>query len=111
MDANEVYDNRGTVTIGEYDGGMSDERQRPTAHAIEQLLNTLCVKLGFCLPASVNRQLANSGPTNADLFAKAVFKAEGLDPRLHVSLFRQVRAIVADHFRRISDSSAAPPRG
>ena len=72
-----------------------------TATETENLLYTLCVDLGFCLPPSANLQLKNSPPSDIDSFTDAVFTAEGLDPRYADRRLRaQVRAVVSDRFAR-----------
>jgi len=45
-----------------------------------KLLNTLCVKHGFCLPPLWNARLKRNPPKTAKAFTDTVFSAEGLDP-------------------------------
>jgi len=58
---------------------------------VQQLLDELCVDLGFCLPADEQRRLRESPPVDADSFTDAVFEAEGLDAGLDKRLRKQVR--------------------
>ena len=72
-----------------------------TAPEVERLLNDLCVHLGFCLPPDERARFKESPPADVRSFTDAVFFAEGLDPdtsRRHI--YRQVRDMVADAFRR-----------
>ncbi len=66
-----------------------------------QLLNDLCVELGFCLPRADVERLAAAPPTDVLAFTDAVFSAEGLSPQTaDRHLYRQVRDMVAAAFRR-----------
>jgi hypothetical protein len=68
---------------------------------IEQLLNDLCVKLGFCLPPDDIARLVNETPPSVASFVDSVFVAEGLNPEIaDRHLYRQVRDMVAETFRR-----------
>jgi hypothetical protein len=70
-----------------------------------QLLNDLCVNLGFCLPPSDIARLTKDPPDSVSSFTDAVFLAEGLDPETaDRRLYRQVRDAVADAFRRAEDA-------
>ncbi|GAA4321261.1 hypothetical protein GCM10023178_32950 [Actinomadura luteofluorescens] len=62
------------------------------------LLRDLCIDLGFCLPPQEHAALCDSPPTDVDAFTNAVFRAEGLDPSPHASLYAQVRKMVAKAF-------------
>ena len=68
---------------------------------IEALLYELCVVLGFCLPPDAQARLKNDPPKDANEFADAVIRAEGLDPYADIPLHlrRDVRNRVAKHFR------------
>ena len=54
----------------------------PSKKEIEILLETLCVKHGFCLPSNISNRLVKFSPKTADKFAKSVIEAEGLNPEL-----------------------------
>ena len=63
---------------------------------VYSLLSKLCIDLGFCLPPDEIARLQESPPSSVELFADAVFLAEGLDPdAADQSLRKQVRAQVA----------------
>ena len=72
---------------------------------VEALLYELCVVLGFCLPPDEQARLRESLPTEVDAFTDAVIRAEGLDPHADIPLHlrRDVRARVAEHFRKAED--------
>ena len=72
---------------------------------IEALLYELCVVLGFCLPPDAIARLMSNPPVNADEFADAVIRAEGLDPDsdIPLNLRRDVRNRVAKHFKDAED--------
>ena len=72
---------------------------------VEALLYELCAVLGFCLPPDEQARLRASPPTEVDAFTDAVIRAEGLDPSADIPLHlhRDVRARVAEHFRRADD--------
>ena len=66
--------------------------------------------MGFCLPADRQRRLTEQPPPDAHQFTEAVFIAEGLDPSTaDLRLYRQVKAIVADAFRRSEDRQINAP--
>lgn len=68
---------------------MSEDRTR-------QLLNDLCVKLGFCLPTQDVERLVDHPPPDVLAFTDAVFLAEGLAPdTADRALYRRVRDMVA----------------
>jgi hypothetical protein len=67
--------------------------------AVQQLLDELCVGLGFCLPPDEQRRLRESPPLDVDSFTDAVFEAEGLDAGLDGRLRRQVRERVDRRMR------------
>lgn len=54
---------------------------------IQLLLDTLCVKLGICLPSAQRLQLIQYLPSNITAFVDAVFKAEGLNTQCIVDTF------------------------
>src|SRR5688572_20852219 len=72
---------------------------------IDALLSELCVALGFCLSPNEQARLKESPPTDVDTFTDVVIRAEGLDPYVDVPLHlrREVRARVAEHFRKAED--------
>ena len=70
-----------------------------TAH-LEQLLDRLCIQLGFCLPPIERLRLAENPPQSAEAFTDAVFTAEGLDPSTaDRHLYRRVRDLVREALR------------
>ena len=72
---------------------------------VEALLAELCVALGFCLPPDEQARLRASAPADVDEFTDALIRAEGLDPHTDIPrhLRRDVRARVAEHFRKAED--------
>lgn len=73
---------------------------------IETLLRELCVDLGFCLPPDAEARLKSEPPVDAQEFADAVIRAEGLEPSADIPLHlrRDVRDRVAKHFREAEDA-------
>jgi len=66
---------------------------------VAQLLNDLCVRLGYCLPPDAQQRIVSDPPTSVDAFTDAVVEAEGLDPVLMATEQRQqVRRMVAAAF-------------
>jgi hypothetical protein len=66
-----------------------------------QLLYSLCIRLGFCLPPETQTLLAESPPEDIDEFTVAVFRAEGLDPETaDQQLYCDVKNMVATAFRQ-----------
>jgi len=47
---------------------------------IMKILNVLCIEYGFCLPETVRREICNEKDLDAFALARAVVRAEGLDP-------------------------------
>ena len=73
----------------------------------EILLDTLCERLGFCLPPIHRTRLRDRPPPDAKSFADAVFWAEGLDPVTADSgLYRDVMTEVKQAFARAHRSGA-----
>lgn len=70
---------------------------------VKALLYELCSRLGFCLPAAVQRSLEREPPVEAHSFADAVFIAEGMDPQAHPRLRKQVCDCIASHFARAAE--------
>ncbi len=68
---------------------------------VGDLVNGLCVRLGFCLPPNDIARLCEDPPAEVLAFVDAVFAVEGLDPATgDRHLYRQVRDMIADAFRR-----------
>ena len=66
---------------------------------VGQLLNDLCVRLGYCLPPDDQQRIISDPPTSVDAFTDAVVTAEGFDPVLMATEQRQqVRRMVAAEF-------------
>lgn len=76
-----------------------------TPDKIEKLLTELCVVLGFCLSPDAVARLKSEPPADADAFADAVIRAEGLDPYadLPLHLRRDLRDRVVKHFNDAED--------
>jgi len=69
------------------------------------LLALLCARLGFCLPPAAEKRLAEHPPADVLEFTAAVFIAEGLEPSTaDRRIYRQVKAAVAEAFRRSEDA-------
>lgn len=78
-----------------------------TEHEVEQLLDELCIRLGFCLPSTEYERIKSAPPADVRSFTQAVFVAEGLDPdTAGRRLYRQVRDMVSDAFRRAEDGES-----
>ncbi len=63
------------------------------------LLDSLCVKIGFCLSPSVKFEIVKFPPATVDEFTDMVYRAEGLDPNLQSGLYNQVWTMVAENFK------------
>jgi hypothetical protein len=75
----------------------------PTSDELEYLLENLCVELGFCLQGEAYNRLIENPPPDIASYTDAVFRAEGLDPRLaDRKLYSQVRTRVEQAFERAS---------
>jgi hypothetical protein len=48
----------------------------------QQLLDKLCVELGFCLPPSLQRRIVENPPKDTKRFTDVVIKGEGMDATL-----------------------------
>ena len=72
---------------------------------VEALLYELCAIFGFCLPPDAVARLKSNPPADADAFADAVIRAEGLDPDIDIPLHlrRDVRNRVAKRFKDAED--------
>ncbi len=73
--------------------------------SVQRLLDDLCADLGFCLPPSERLRLREAPPTSVDAFTDAVFRAEGMDPRLHTAQRRQVRDRIERRLPRQADGT------
>lgn len=74
----------------------------------KKLLDTLCVKLGFCLPPDQIERLVAKPPPDVAGFTDHVFRAEGLDPDSgRRRLYRQVRDVVREAFEAALDREHA----
>lgn len=82
---------------------------KPQSPEVRRLLSRLCIELGFCLPPWAQSRLEEAPPETVEAFASAVVTAEGLDPlTMDRSLYRTVKGVVAEEFRR--DKSEGPAR-
>ena len=78
-----------------------------TEPEVERLLDDLCLRLGFCLPPGEQDRFKACAPSDVRSFADAIFIAEGLDPETaRRDLYRQVRDMIADAFRRAEQHDA-----
>jgi len=64
----------------------------------EILLNYLCVEWGFCIDAGSANSIKDSIHIEADEFACAVLKAEGMDPEIEVEWRRKIRNKFIEYF-------------
>ena len=70
-------------------------------HEARKLLNVLCVKYGFCLPALWDARLERNPPRSIDKFIDTVIRAEGLDPLTYdSSAYKDMREEVRLAFER-----------
>ena len=76
-----------------------------TSPQVSNLLNELCVELGFCLSPSECARLENEPPNDIDLFTDEVFRSEGLDPHSDLNLRRQVYSRISTHFKAAEDAA------
>lgn len=68
-----------------------------------RVLDTLCVKYGFCISPEKQDGLVVDPPDSVPAFTHAVISAEGLDPQLlDRQLYRQVRECVEEAFHNAS---------
>gem|GEM_PF-1037100 len=84
------------------------KKRRETLEAdLDVLLGDLCTNWGFCNRLSGVDLLAAGGTVEADAFAAAVLRAEGMDPELEIAWRRRFRRAFADRYGRskISESS------
>lgn len=64
---------------------------------VPQLLDQLCVDLGFCLSPDARKRLIDRPPSTIDAFTDAVFEAEGfdliyghIDKKLHAEVRKRI---------------------
>lgn len=70
-------------------GAVRKDANSP-AGKVDYLLNDLCVEWGFCTGLSAE-QLFQAHPTlTCDLFARAVLKAEGMNPDFEKTWLRRI---------------------
>lgn len=66
-----------------------------------ELLEDLCLHLGFCLPPAAHAQLMRETPGDAASFTDVVIQAEGLELQMvDKHLYRSVHDMVAAAFAR-----------
>ncbi|MFV1884877.1 MAG: hypothetical protein ACMZ7B_10345 [Balneola sp.] len=58
---------------------------------LSNLLNVLCVKMGFCIPENDFNRISNLESLTADEFVNEVFEAEGMNTQNELHLARQVK--------------------
>jgi hypothetical protein len=68
--------------------------------ALEQLLNDLCVEVGFCVSADKRRTISTRARISANEFAVAVLEAEGLQPKYEKLWLRRISARFTERFGR-----------
>ena len=74
------------------------------ARQFQQLLDSLCVDLGFCLTPDEQAKLCAAPPADVQAFTDAVIRAEGLDPLLaDRKLHRAVSDNVAKAYAKAVD--------
>ena len=62
------------------------------------MLNDLCVEWGFCIDPEAGNSLKSTQYLDADEFACAVLKAEGMDFELEVEWRRKIRNKFIERF-------------
>ena len=71
----------------------------PSTAELETLLESLCVRLGFCLAGEEYDRLVDNPPTDPVEYAEAVMAADGCDPHtLSSDVYAQVVAEVEHIF-------------
>jgi hypothetical protein len=82
-----------------------DLLQMLSEREVSFLLEELCVTYGCCVPPAAYDRLLATPPSDAESFALAVFRAEGVEPApSNRRLYRQVLAHVERTYER-----ARPP--
>jgi hypothetical protein len=75
-----------------------------TRAEVGDLLEKLCVDMGFCLPPAEHNKLLENPPQDPGVFTDAVFLAEGLNPQTaRRDLYREVRDFVTTAFRHSAE--------
>ena len=67
---------------------------------LDVLIGDLCTEWGFCNQLSASDLLAAGAAVEADGFAAAVLRAEGMDPELEIAWRRRIRRAFADRYGR-----------
>ena len=68
------------------------------ANTTEELLNFLCVEWGFCLDPETTNALKDTQNMQAEEFACAVLKAEGLNSEMEIEWKRKIRNKFIEYF-------------
>lgn len=68
---------------------------RTSSPAVTELLYTLCVDWGFCLPFADTQRILNDPPSDAEAFTEAVYRAEGMGPNFRPDQREKIRAFIA----------------
>ena len=95
------------IPMVEHSGDVQEgKRSVLSASEAYYLLKDLWVGMGYCLPPDKLAELETNPPTDIDVFTRAVFTAEGMDPELvDRQDYRAVRAVVAAAFERAARKS------
>lgn len=74
---------------------------------VEWLLEDLCVRFGYCIPAEARARLSEHPPDTAEAFVHAVVVAEGQDPgSVDKRLLAEMKDCVRKHLPGIGGSGA-----
>jgi hypothetical protein len=75
---------------------------------VEWLLDDLCNRLGFCLPADERARIAQNPPRGIEAFTDAIFVAEGMAPhdKRNMGLRQKVRELVLKYLEATEGSNA-----
>ncbi len=65
---------------------------------ISIFLNELCVNLGICDPLYNLEYFISKEQYEVNNFIREIFLSEGLDPDIHLKLFRQAKRMFTDRF-------------
>ena len=65
---------------------------------LRDLLHSLCVQWGFCIPPDDRERIATAQHLSADDFAREVLKAEGLNPEYEKQWSRKIRQLFINRF-------------
>lgn len=66
--------------------------------SIENLLDNICVQLGFCLPPTEQEKIASQNSWQATEFAMAVISAEGLNPEYEKKWVKEISSRFTSYF-------------